>query len=61
MKTSYGIEKCTDPYEVMTVTELSRDAFRLTSQDAVRVSSLAFSYELVLLSFSPNQHLIWRY
>lgn len=54
MKTSYGIEKCTDPYAVMAVAALSHDAFRLTSQDALRVSSLACSHKLVLLSFSPN-------
>lgn len=38
MKTNYhGIEKCTCPYELKTVTDLSRDALGSTSEDAVKV------------------------
>lgn len=59
MKTSYGVEKCTNPYEVMTASDLSHDAFRLTSQDAVRVTFSSLELQTCMLSFSPNQY--WGY
>lgn len=47
MKTSYhGIEKCTNLYEAMTVSDLCHDAFKTDFTGYFTGSSLACSYKL---------------